>query len=110
MLVHPEAGAAIIRAQQATRQHEDVRLSVDNTHSDPVTTVTAQEMDELIARMESVLADGLSPEPDDVRLILQILRQFMTMQHKLEGSAYLKERYLKLMGLVSSSESRGVLK
>ena len=47
------------------------------------------------------------PEPDDVRLILQILRQFVTMQHKLEGSAYLKERYLKLMGLVSSSEKQG---
>ena len=109
MHVHPDAETAIIRARQATRQHKDVRLSVDDTHSDPVATVSAQEMDALIARMESVLADGLSPEPDDVRLILQILRQFTTMQHKLEGSAYLKERYLKLMGLVSSSESRGVL-
>ena len=81
----------------------------DSEAGDAITEITVQEMDALIARMESVLADGLSPEPDDVRLILQILRQFMTMQHKLESSAYLKERYLKLMGLVASSESRGVL-
>jgi hypothetical protein len=82
-------------------------LDVDD--SDPVTEITVQAMDALIARMESVLADGLSPEPDDVRLILQILRQFMTMQHKLEGSAYLKERYLKLMGLLPSSEAKAAL-
>ena len=71
-----------------------------------VTEITIEEMDALIERMESVLADGLSPEPEDIRLILQILRQFATMQNKLEGSAYLKERYLKLMGLVSSSEKK----
>ena len=97
----------MIRARRLTRQHEDVSLDTDDR--DPVTEIPVREMDALIARMESVLADGLSPEPDDVRLILQILRQFMQMQHKLEGSAYLKERYLKLMGLVSSAESRGVL-
>jgi transposase len=85
------------------------KRTLDSEAGDTITEITTQEMDALIARMESVLADGLSPEPDDVRLILQILRQFTTMQHKLEGSAYLKERYLKLMGLVSSSESRGVL-
>ena len=84
-------------------------IALNSEVGDAISEITVQEMDALIARMESVLADGLSPEPDDVRLILQILRQFMTMQHKLEGSAYLKERYLKLMGLVSSSESRGVL-
>ena len=60
---------------------------MESETGDTVTEMTAQEMDTLIARMESVLADGLSPEPDDVRLILQILRQFTTMQHKLEGSA-----------------------
>ncbi|MEJ2327016.1 MAG: IS66 family transposase [Chromatiaceae bacterium] len=77
--------------------------------SDGIIEMSVQEMDALIARTESVLADGLSLEPDDVRLILTILRQFMTLQHKLEGSTYLKERYLKLMGLMSSSESRGAL-
>jgi transposase len=77
--------------------------------AEDVIEITVQTMDALIARMQSVLADGLSPEPDDVRLILQILRQFVTMQHQLEGSAYLKERYLKLMGLVSSSEAKGAL-
>ena len=66
--------------------------------SDKVIEVSIDEMDALIERMESNLTDGLSPEPDDVRLILQILRQFATMQQKLEGSSYLKERYLKLMG------------
>lgn len=77
--------------------------------TDEVVEIRVQEMDALIARMQSVLADGLSLDPDDVRLILQILRQFVTMQHKLEGSAYLKERYLKLMGLVSSSETKAAL-
>lgn len=77
--------------------------------SDGIIAMSVQEMDALIARTESVLADGLSPEPGDVRLILTILRQFMTLQHKLEGSTYLKERYLKLMGLMASSESRGAL-
>ena len=71
-----------------------------------ITEISAQEMDALIARMENNLTDGLSPEPGDVRLIVQILRQFATMQQKLEGSRYLKERYLKLMGLVSSSENQ----
>jgi len=66
-------------------------------------------MDALIERMENNLTDGLSPEPADVRLILQILRQFATMQQKLEGSSYLKDRYLKLMGLVSSSENQQAL-
>lgn len=77
--------------------------------SDKVIEVSIDEMDALIERMESNLTDGLSPEPDDVRLILQILRQFATMQQKLEGSSYLKERYLKLMGLVSASESQKAL-
>jgi len=77
--------------------------------ADHVIEVSIDEMDALIERMESNLTDGLSPEPDDVRLILQILRQFATMQQKLEGSSYLKERYLKLMGLVSSSESQKAL-
>jgi rubredoxin len=74
-----------------------------------VTEISIEEMDALIERMESNLTDGLSPEPGDVRLILQILRQFATMQQKLEGSSYLKTRYLKLMGLVSSSESQAAL-
>jgi transposase len=74
--------------------------------SNGVTEITAQEIDALIERMESVLAYGLSPEPADLRLILQILRQFTTMQGKLEGSAYLKNRYLKLMGLLPSSETQ----
>jgi len=74
-----------------------------------VTEITAEAMDALIERMENNLADGLSPEPADVRLILQILRQFATMQQKLEGSSYLKTRYLKLMGLVSSSENQKAL-
>jgi hypothetical protein len=74
-----------------------------------VTEITAEAMDALIERMENNLTDGLSPEPADVRLILQILRQFATMQQKLEGSSYLKTRYLKLMGLVSSSENQKAL-
>jgi hypothetical protein len=77
--------------------------------TDEVIEITMAEMDALIERMESTLTDGLSPEPDDMRLILQILRQFATMQHKLEGSKYLRERYLKLMGLVSSSENQEVV-
>lgn len=77
--------------------------------SDNVIEISIAEMDALIERMESNLTDGLSPEPSDVRLILQILRQFATMQQKLEGSGYLKERYLKLMGLVSSSENQKAL-
>lgn len=77
--------------------------------TDNVTEIPIEEMDALIERMESNLTDGLSPEPGDVRLILQILRQFATMQQKLEGSSYLKTRYLKLMGLVSSSESQVAL-
>lgn len=68
--------------------------------------ITVEEMDSLIERMESNLEDGLSTEPEDVRLILLILRQFATMQQKLEGSSYLKQRYLKLMGLVSASEDK----
>jgi transposase len=86
-----------------------VRSDLNTEDSDGIIEMSVQEMDALIARTESVLADGLSLEPDDVRLILTILRQFMTLQHKLEGSTYLKERYLKLMGLMSSSESRGAL-
>ena len=74
-----------------------------------VIEISITEIDALIERMESNLTDGLSPEPSDVRLILQILRQFATMQQKLEGSSYLKERYLKLMGLVSSSENQKAL-
>lgn len=74
-----------------------------------VIEISIEEMDALIERIENNLADGLSTEPDDVRLILQILRQFSTMQQKLEGSSYLKERYLKLMGLVSSSEKQDAL-
>lgn len=71
-----------------------------------VTEITVEEMDALIERIENNLTDGLSTEPDDVRLILQILRQFATMQQKLESSSYLKERYLKLMGLISTSEKQ----
>lgn len=78
--------------------------------TDDILEISVQEMDALIARMESVLDDGLTPEPDDVRLILQILRQFVTMQHKLEGSAYLKARYLKLMGLLPASETQQALR
>lgn len=74
--------------------------------TDEVIEISIEQMNALIDRMESNLTDGLSPEPNDIRLILQILRQFTTMQQKLEGSAYLKERYLKLMGLVSSSENQ----
>ena len=74
-----------------------------------VIEISVDEMDALIERMENNLTDGLSTEPDDVRMILKILRQFATMQHKLEGSSYLKERYLKLMGLVSSSEKQDAL-
>jgi transposase len=74
--------------------------------TESVVEITGQEMDALIVRMQSVLADGLSPEPADILLVVQILRQFATMQSKLEGSTYLKERYLKLMGLVSSSETQ----
>ena len=77
--------------------------------ADGVIEISAEEMDALIERMENNLTDGLSPEPGDVRLILLILRQFATMQQKLEGSSYLKERYLKLMGLVSSSENQDAL-
>ncbi len=80
-----------------------------NAMTNTVTEISIEEMDALIARMESNLTDGLSPEPDDVRLILQILRQFATMQQKLEGSSYLKTRYLKLMGLVSASENQAAL-
>lgn len=74
-----------------------------------VTEISIKEMDALIERMESNLKDGLSPEPDDVRLILQVLKQFTLMQQKLENNSYMKERYLKLMGLVSSSESQASL-
>lgn len=68
--------------------------------------LSAEQMDALIERMESNLANGLSPEPDDVRLILLMLRQFSMMQQKLEGSSYLKQRYLKLMGLASTCETQ----
>ena len=74
-----------------------------------VIEVTAQEMDALIARIEGVLNDGLSPEPEDVRLILQILRQFAFMQQRLEGNDVVKQKYLKLMGLISSSETQDKL-
>ena len=76
---------------------------------DEATEITIAEMDGLIKRMEENLVSKLSPEPEDVRLILKILRQFTLMQTKLEGSSYLKQRYLKLMGLVSSSENQNTL-
>ena len=76
---------------------------------DEATEITIAEMDGLIKRMEESLESKLSPEPEDVRLVLKILRQFTLMQTKLEGSSYLKQRYLKLMGLVSSSENQNTL-
>lgn len=74
-----------------------------------VIDITAQEMDDLVARVNEALDSGLSLEPEDVRLILQILRQFAFMQERLEGDKTLKQRYLKLMGLVSASESQQAL-
>lgn len=76
------------------------------TQPENVIELSAEQMDALIERIENNLANGLSTEPDDVRLILLILRQFSTMQQKLEGSSYLKQRYLKLMGLVSACETQ----
>ena len=74
-----------------------------------VIEITAQEMDELVARIEEALNNGLSLEADDIRLVLQILRQFAFMQERLEGNETMKQRYLKLMGLVSSSETQDQL-
>ena len=74
-----------------------------------VIEITVQEMDALIARIEEALNNGLSLEADDIRLVLQILRQFTFMQGRLEGNETMKQRYLKLMGLVSSSETQGQL-
>lgn len=71
-----------------------------------VIDISARDMDALIERIDAALNDGLSLEPEDIRLVLQILRQFIDMQDKLEGDKTLKQRYLKLMGLVGSSESQ----
>jgi transposase len=74
-----------------------------------VIEVTAQEMDALAGRINDALNDGLSLEPEDILLILQIVRQFAFMQGRLEGNETMKQRYLKLMGLVSSSETQDTL-
>lgn len=71
--------------------------------------ISVGEVDALIERIESALNDGLSLEPDDIRLVLMMLRQFVTMQDKLENDKTLRQRYLKLMGLVGSSESQDSL-
>ncbi|MEJ2416277.1 MAG: hypothetical protein P8Y45_04985, partial [Exilibacterium sp.] len=52
------------------------------------------------------LRDGLSLEPADISLILKILRHFAFMQGQLQGNDVMKQKYLKLLGLVSSSETQ----
>ncbi len=74
-----------------------------------VIEITIEEMEALIARVESALNDGLSLEADDIRLILQVLRQFAYQEARLGDNETLRQRYLKLMGLVSSSETQDKL-
>ena len=53
--------------------------------------ISPSEMDALIDRIEGALEDGLSPEPEDFRLILHILRQFALMQERLEGNEVVRQ-------------------
>ncbi len=76
------------------------------TKDEAVDEISIEELDALIKRIESDVENKLSLEPDDVKLIVKILRQFALLHQKLEDSSYLKKRYLKLLGLVSSSENQ----
>lgn len=87
-------------------RRSQINRMTSQTMSINVVEMTNQEMDDLIARVTDALDNGLSLEPQDTRLILQILRQFASMQARLESDQTIKQRYLKLMGLVSSSESQ----
>ncbi|MEJ2445531.1 MAG: condensation domain-containing protein, partial [Exilibacterium sp.] len=73
-----------------------------------VIEITVEEMEALIARAESALNDGLPSEVDDIRLILPVLRQFC-QEARLGDNETLHQRYLKLMGLVNSSETLGAI-
>jgi len=44
--------------------------------------------------------------PEDIRRILHILRQFAFLQERANSDKSMKQRYLKLLGLVSSSEAQ----
>ncbi|MEJ2415758.1 MAG: condensation domain-containing protein, partial [Exilibacterium sp.] len=74
-----------------------------------VIEITVEEMEALIARAESALNDGLSSEADDIRLILPVLRQFACQEARLGDNETLRQGYLKLMGLVNSSETLGAI-
>lgn len=68
--------------------------------------ISTEEMDALIGRIEEALREGLSLEPADISLILKIIRHFAFMQERLQGNEVMKQRYLKLLGLVGSSETQ----
>ncbi|MEJ2419619.1 MAG: hypothetical protein P8Y45_22380 [Exilibacterium sp.] len=74
-----------------------------------IVEITVEEMEGLIARVASALDDGLSLEPADIRLVLLVLRQFAFQQERLNDNEALRQRFLKLMGLVSSSEKQNNL-
>ena len=77
--------------------------------STPFIDITNDEMDGLLQRIQHALDEQLSLTPEDIRLILSILRHFAFMQEKLESNATMKQKYLKLLGLVNNSETQDKL-
>lgn len=68
--------------------------------------ITPEAMEALIKRVDSAQENQLSLDVEDIRLILQILRHFAFMQEKLDGNQVMKQKYLKLLGLIGSSETQ----
>lgn len=74
--------------------------------SKPFIEITSEEMDALLKRIQQALDEQLSLTAEDIRLILNILQHFAFMQEKLESDKVMKQKYLKLLGLVNNSETQ----